>query len=134
MSNNKAMELLRANGRDSFYKPTKEIEITRLSEQVGSPFICTVKAIDMNQFKDLMREMGQEGDAVASMDASLEAVRMGLVDPCVTDKELHKQYGVQNWKEFLNFLFLTGEIMELSEAIMDISKLTPEEKKKTKKK
>lgn len=131
---NKALALLLSSSTDKFTKPTKEVEITRLSEALGEPFICTVQAIDMNQFKEILREAGESQNAESSMEASQLAVKMGLIDPKLTDKELQKHFNAPTYKELMNKMFLTGEIMELSEAIMDVSKLTPEEKKKIKKK
>lgn len=131
---NKALSLLLSSSTDKFKKPTKEVEIERLSELVGEPFLCTVQAIDMNQFKEILRETGEAGSAESSMDAAQLSVKMGLVDPKLTDKELQKHFNAPNYKELMNKMFLTGEIMQLSEAIMDISKLTPEEKQKIKKK
>ena len=130
---NKALSLLLSSSSDKFKKPTKEVEITRLSELVGEPFICTVQAIDMNQFKEILRETGEGASAESSMDAAQLAVKMGLVDPKLTDKELQKHFNAPNYRELMNKMFLTGEIMELSEAIMEVSKLNPEEKKKVKK-
>ena len=131
---NKALSLLLSSSSDKFKKPTKEVEITRLSELVGEPFVCTVQAIDMNQFKEILRETGESQNAESSMDAAQLAVKMGLVDPKLTDKELQKHFNAPNYRELMNKMFLTGEIMELSEAIMEVSKLNPEEKKKVKKK
>lgn len=130
----KALSLLLSSSTDKFKKPTKEIEITRLSEALGEPFMCTVQAIDMNQFKEILRETGESANAESSMEAAQLAVKMGLIDPKVTDKELQKHFAAPNYKELMNKMFLTGEIMELSEAIMEVSKLTPEEKKEIKKK
>lgn len=131
---NKALSLLLSSSSDKFKKPTKEVEITRLSELVGEPFICTVQAIDMNQFKEILRETGESQNAESSMEAAQLSVKMGLIDPKLTDKELQKHFGAPNYRELMNKMFLTGEIMELSEAIMEVSKLNPEEKKKVKKK
>lgn len=131
---NKALSLLLSSSSDKFKKPTKEVEITRLSEILGEPFICTVQAIDMNQFKEILRETGESQNAESSMEAAQLAVKMGLIDPKLTDKELQKHFNAPNYRELMNKMFLTGEIMELSEAIMEVSKLNPEEKKKIKKK
>lgn len=131
---NKALNLLLSSSTDKFKKPIKEVEIIRLSELVGEPFMCTVQAIDMNQFKEILRETRESGNAESSMEAAQLAVKMGLIDPKLTDKELQKHFNAPNYKELMNKMFLTGEVMELSEAIMDVSKLTPEEKKKIKKK
>lgn len=130
---NKALSLLLSSNTDKFKKPTKEVELTRLSEALGEPFLCTVQAIDMNQFKEILRETGDHS-AESSIEAAQLAVKMGLIDPKLTDKELQRHFNAPNYKELMNKMFLTCEIMELSEAIMDISKLTPEEKKKIKKK
>lgn len=131
---NKALSLLLSSSSDKFKKPTKEVEITRLSEILGEPFICTVQAIDMNQFKEILRETGESQNAESSMEAAQLAVKMGLIDPKLTDKNLQQHFNAPNYRELMNKMFLTGEIMQLSEAIMEVSKLNPEEKKKIKKK
>lgn len=131
---NKALSLLLSSNTDKFKKPTKEVELTRLTEALGEPFLCTVQAIDMNQFKEILRQTGETRNAESNIQVAELAVKMGLIDPKLTDKELQRHFNAPNYKELMNKMFLTGEIMELSEAIMDISKLNPEEKKEIKKK
>ncbi len=131
---NKALGLLLSSNTDKFKKPTKEVELTRLTEALGEPFLCTVQAIDMNQFKEILRQTGETRNAESNIQVAELAVKMGLIDPKLTDKELQRHFNAPNYKELMNKMFLTGEIMELSEAIMDISKLNPEEKKEIKKK
>ena len=131
---NKALGLLLSSNTDKFKKPTKEVELTRLTEALGEPFLCTVQAIDMNQFKEILRQTGETRNAESNIQVAELAFKMGLIDPKLTDKELQRHFNAPNYKELMNKMFLTGEIMELSEAIMDISKLNPEEKKEIKKK
>ena len=131
---NKALSLLLSSNTDKFKKPTKEVELTRLTEAHGEPFLCTVQAIDMNQFKEILRQTGETRNAESNIQVAELAVKMGLIDPKLTDKELQRHFNAPHYKEIMNKMFLTGEIMELSEAIMDISKLNPEEKKEIKKK
>lgn len=131
---NKALSLLLSSNTDKFKKPTKEVELTRLTEALGEPFLCTVQAIDMNQFKEILRQTGEARNAESNIEVAELAVKMGLIDPKLTDKELQKHFNAPNYKELMNKMFLTGEIVELSEAIMEISKLNPEEKKEIKKK
>lgn len=131
---NKALSLLLSSNTDKFKKPTKEVELTRLTEALGEPFLCTVQAIDMNQFKEILRQAGEARNAESNIQVAELAVKMGLIDPKLTDKELQKHFNAPNYKELMSKMFLTGEIVELSEAIMEISKLNPEEKKEIKKK
>lgn len=131
---NKALSLLLASNTDKFKKPTKEVEITRLTEVLGEPFLCTIQAIDMSQFKEILRQTGEERNTESNIEVAELAVKMGLIDPKLTDKELQKHFNAPNYKELMNKMFLTGEIVQLSEAIMEISKLNPEEKKEIKKK
>ena len=136
MSN--ALNLLMNCNQEVLKKPTKEIELTRLSEAMGEPFKVTVQAINLNQFKQIMEGSGiADQNATSSIEASAQAVKLGLIDPKLTDKKLQEQLGAPNWEELMNKLFLTGEVMQIAEGIMEISQLeAPQQpiKKNSKKK
>ena len=134
--NTNALELLLNSNLEAIKKPTKTMEIERLSEALGSKFEVTIQAIDLNQFTSVMKNSKEyeEDPQLSSIEAAVLAVKEGMISPKVTDKELQKHLGAANWKELLNKLFLTGEIMNISEEIMELSQLSPEDKKKIKKK
>ena len=134
--NTNAMELLLNSNIEAIKKPTKMVEIERLSEAFGATFEVEVQAIDLNQFTAVMKNSKEFEDdtQLSSIEASVLAVKEGMISPKLTDKELQKHLGASNWKELLNKLFLTGEIMNISEEIMNLSQLSSEDKKKIKKK
>lgn len=120
---------LLVNNQEALKRPTKEIEIPRLTESIGEPFNVTIKAINMRQLKETMRDVDTE-DIAGRFEYACLVVREGLEDPKVTDKELQKSLEAPNWEELLNKIFLAGEIMTISEEILTLSDLTGEAMKK----
>lgn len=132
MSN--ALNLLMNCNQEVLKKPTKQIEIPRLTEALGEKFEVTVQAINMGQFKTIMRESGlTEEDPTSAFEMQMLAVKMGMVDPKVTDKKLQEQLNAPNWEELTNKLFIMGEIATIAEAVMELSEMD-KKKKATKKK
>lgn len=131
MSN--ALNLLMSCNQEALKKPTKQIEIPRLTEALGEKFEVTVQAINMGQFKTIIRDSGlTEEDPTSAFEMQMLSVKLGMIDPKVTDKNLQKQLNAQNWEELTNKLFLMGEIATISEAVMELSEM--DTKKKTTKK
>lgn len=120
---------LLVNNQQALKKPTKEIEIPRLTESMGEKFEVTVKAINMAQLKGSIRELDTE-DVAGTFEYACLIAKEGLVDPQVTDKELQKALNAPNYEELLNKIFLAGEIMTISEEILTLSDLNGEAMKK----
>ena len=129
MSN--ALSLLMNVNQEKLKKPTKEVEVPRLSEIVEKQFNVTVKALNMAQLKEVLSGTKTD-DIISNFESSALVVRYGMLDPLVTNKDLQAQMGVQNWEELLNKLFLPGEVMTISQEILSISDLDGSGMKKKK--
>lgn len=122
---------LLVNNVAALEKPRKQIEIPRISKVVGEKFEVTIKAINMGQLKSAIRDLDVE-DVAGSFEYGCLIARYGLEEPRVTDKKLQEDLGVPNWEELLNKIFLPGEIMNLSEEILQLSDFDGEAMKKKK--
>lgn len=108
---NKAVDLLLGkNNKDA------QIEIERLSEQFGQPFLITIHPIDLLSIDESM-----DNDKKA-----YKIIEYGLVDE-LNDEEVFKQYNVSSFEELLNVIFLIGEIRYISEEITKLSLLSKED-------
>lgn len=104
--------------------PTRELEIKRLSEALGEKFVVELKAVRMDDFKDIQEKSGkvtQNMDQIDPYEMQLWSVIYGMANPNLKSKELKDKFGFKNPKEAVNSLFLPGEIASMAEAIMDIS-------------
>ena len=126
-----ALSLLMNVNQEKLKKPSKEVEVPRISEICGEQFNVTVKAINMGQLKEILRDV-KDDDVASNFESAAMIVRYGLLDPLITNKELQGQMGVQNWEELLNKLFLPGEVMTISQEILSISDLDGSGMKKKK--
>lgn len=113
--NKKALELLLSNSVEKFKKPQKEVEIKRLSEALGEPFMVTIQTVSM----DLMKEM--EESRLGNVDSAMKILEKGLIDPPVRNKEVQAKFGAPNYVDLINRLFVPGEIIKLSVEIADLS-------------
>lgn len=116
-------KLLKMDATPFTERETKEIEIKRLSEKFGEPFIVTVGAIDAERFIELSSEMlGNNGkvDFSKSFNTNALLVCEGVISPDLKNKDLQAHFKAQTPKELAKILF-KGEISKLSNAITELS-------------
>lgn len=104
-------------------RETKDIEIKRLSEKFGEPFIVTVGAIDTERFIELSSEsLDKNGkiDYAKSYNASALLVCEGIISPDLKNKDLQAHFKASTPKELAKILF-KGEITKLSSAISELT-------------
>ena len=107
-------------------KPTKEIEIKRLSELMGSPFNVKCQAIDGERYADIQRtavDLNKKGGLrnINLFEMQVLTVLDGVVEPSLKDKKLIEHFGCVTPKDLVKKLFLSGEIADLSNAITELS-------------
>jgi hypothetical protein len=120
---NLAEALLAADAGKVKSKRTKDIEIKRLSEMMGVPFIIHLKQIPNRR----VREIQDRAIVIKGKDTKTDqyALYMGLICDGIENKEFDnkevlKHFGAATRKELFDVLFNAGEIQDIAE---EISKL-----------
>lgn len=108
--------------------PTKEVEITRLSEIFGKPFILTCQALTPEKYEEVQDMAVQVSGKDVDLDLAqlqLFTVMEGVIDengnPLFKSKELRTKYKVPTPKEVVRKVLLSGEIVAV---YTEIAKLT----------
>ena len=108
--------------------PTKRIEIKRLSEVFGKPFIVTCKALSPEKYEEVqdlaIKVSGKDVDLDVNL-LQLFVVLEGVVDdsgkPMFKNKELMTKFKVSTPKELIKRVLLSGEIANIYGEISELS-------------
>ena len=108
--------------------PTKEVEITRLTEVFEAPFIVTCKALTPEKYEevqDMALEInGKDVDLdikLLQMLAVIEGVMDHTGKPLLKNKEVMAKFKASTPKELCNTLFISGEVANLYEIISNLT-------------
>lgn len=108
--------------------PTKQVEISRLSEAFGTPFIVTCKALSPEKYEEVQDMAVKVSGKDVDLDVNLlqtfvviEGVVDGDGNPMMKNKELLTKFKAQTPKELVKKLFLSGEIANIYGAISELS-------------
>ena len=106
--------------------PTKEMEITRLTELMGAPFKVKCKAIDGERYAEIQRagvDITKKGSikSLNIFEMHVLTVIDGVVEPSMKDAKLLQHFGCVTPKELVKKLFLAGEIADLNNIITELS-------------
>lgn len=109
--------------------PMGEVEIKRISDLCGEPFIVKCKAISGNRHTELTALMtNKKGDldlGKAYKVNTLMAVE-GVVEPDLKNEELQKHFGCKTPKDLAEKLFPGGDMAKVGELISELSGFTKE--------
>lgn len=135
MENNIVNTLMELDPEKLVRKTRKEIEIKRLSNIMGKPFMVSVAAIPGERYMELAGNMVDEEGAVDF--AQLHSVNVnlslaGMVSPDMKDRELQKHFGCATPKDLLDKFFNGGEISKIADAVTELSGYGKDKKKKVK--
>ena len=113
------LDLLLGSDVGEIKLPTKEVEITRLSQVYGAPFILTIKAITPAKFVK-----GKDAD-IDITQLQLFTVIEGVVDatgaPMFKNKELMSKFKVSTPKDLVRAILLSGEIAKIYGEISELA-------------
>ena len=108
--------------------PTSQVEITRLSEALGKPFILTCQALTPEKYEEVQDMALQVSGKDVDLDLAqlqLFTVMEGVIDsngnPLFKSKELRTKYKVPTPKEVVRKVLLSVEIVAV---YTEIAKLT----------
>lgn len=111
--NNKAVSLLLSNADSK--EVYSELEIKRLSDKFGQPFILNLYPIDVYKL-DLIKDKDEK---------QYKALELSLKD--LNNKELLEARGVSSFNELIDEIFIVGEVNDIYNAILDVSVISKED-------
>ncbi|MSS91373.1 hypothetical protein FYJ45_25000 [Eisenbergiella tayi] len=115
--------------------PTGTMEIKRLSEMMGEPFIVKCRAIPGERYTELSTQIiGDNGEADYGKvySTSTLIVVEGIMEPNLKDPELLKHFGCATPKDLAGILFQGGDMQKVSDLITDLSGFGDDTDKKIK--
>ena len=122
------LDLLLGADADKIKLPTSQVEITRLSEALGDPFILTCQALTPEQYEEVQDMALSVSGKDVDLDVSqlqLFTVMEGVVDaegkPLFKSKELRDKYKVPTPKEVVKKVLLSGEIVAVYTVIAKLT-------------
>ena len=117
------LDLLLGSDVGEIKLPTKEVEITRLSQVYGAPFILIIKAITPAKFEEIDVK-GKDAD-IDITQLQLFTVIEGVVDatgaPMFKNKELMSKFKVSTPKDLVRAILLSGEIAKIYGEISELA-------------
>jgi len=96
--------------------PTGQVEIKRLSKELGQPFYIKFRAATVNEIK----EIGEKAGNNEAEEMKWTIYELSL-DPDFKNKELREKYGVKRPVDIVDTILLGGEILTVYQAILRLS-------------
>lgn len=122
------LDLLLGSDIDTIKLPTKEVEITRLSEIFGKPFILTCQALSPEKYEEVQDMAVSVKGKDVDLDVSqlqLFTVMEGVIGedgkPLFKSAELRSKYKVPTPKDVVRKILLSGEITAVYTQIAKLS-------------
>lgn len=101
-------KLLRVDKEKATEKETKKIKSKRLAKLVGDDAEITIRELSGKRYNDLQAMLfDKKGNrnVNATYDFNLMCCVYGVVDPCLTDKDLMEHFGAVTPKDLAAILF-----------------------------
>nr|DAF51910.1 MAG TPA: tail assembly chaperone protein [Siphoviridae sp. ctOb14] len=118
--------LLQLDANKVAEKPTKEIEIKRLSRLAGKKVMFKCQALDGQTYGDIQRmsiDISKKGNLqdLKIFEMQLMTCIEGTIDPNLKDQKLLDHYNASTPKELVRKMLLPGEISDLYNIINELS-------------
>lgn len=125
----KITDLLLDADFEQIERPSKEVEIKRLSNIFGEKFTVLCKALTYDKYSEIQEnciEMNSKEPTFDLQKLQLELVFNGVFDAqdgtrLFSNKELQKKFKVPHGKELVKRLLLSGEISALADTITELT-------------
>jgi Phage XkdN-like protein. len=122
------LDLLLGSDVGEIKLPTKQVEITRLTEVYGTPFIITCKALTPDRYEEVqdmaLEVKGKEVDLdvnLLQLFVTLEGVMDDTGKSMFKNKDLMSKFKAQTPKELVRKILLSGEITSVYSEIAKLS-------------
>ena len=116
------LDLLLQMDESKLKKPSKDIEMKRLSELLGEQVIFKVEALSPAKMEEVQELcMDEKTDNINLAELQLLTTIEGVKEPNLKSKELMDKFGVYTPKDLVRKILLPGEIISLYGIIGDLS-------------
>lgn len=122
------LDMLLGSDIEEIKLPTKEVEVQRLSEVYGTPFVLTITALTPDQYEEIQDMAvgikGKDADIDLKLLQTLvllEGVVDGAGKPMFKNKDLMSKFKVKTPKELIKKILLSGEIASIYGEISELS-------------
>ncbi|MBZ9637529.1 phage tail assembly chaperone [Clostridium sp. FP1] len=126
MMSKSTLDLLLKSDLTKIQRPTKEVELKRLSEILGDTVIFKCEALDAERFNEIqenalhINEKG-EFENINTGEMQIFTILEGVKEPSLKSKDLLEKFGAVTPKELIKKLLLPGEISNLYNIISELS-------------
>jgi len=121
------LDLLLKLDESKIKKPTKQVEIKRLSEILGEKVVFTCQAVTANKMAEIQEMvLDVKTQQIDVQEMQIMTVLAGVKEPNLKSKELMEKFNVPTPKELLQKLLLSGEITNLYNVISELSGYGPD--------
>jgi hypothetical protein len=119
---NNILDLLLKEDVSKIKKPTKKVEIKRLSKVFGQKIIFTCEGLDSNQLQYINESSENDGEQDIAQMRRLTVIE-GVKDPSLKSKELCEKFKAVTPNELLkdDKFLLPGEILSLYRVVSDLT-------------
>ncbi|MCT4605860.1 MAG: hypothetical protein N4A64_07105 [Marinisporobacter sp.] len=116
------LDLLLQLDESKLRKPSKEVEMKRLSEAIGEKVIFRVEALTPDKMEEIQElAMDEEQESINIGELQRMTVIEGVKSPSLKSKELMDKFHVYTPKDLVTKLLLPGEIITLYNIIGELS-------------
>jgi len=116
------LDLLLQLDESKLKKPSKEVEMKRLSELTGEKIIFKVEALTPAKMEEIQEvSMDEKLESINLSELQIMTVLEGVKEPSFKAKELMDKFGVYTPKDLIRKILLPGEIITLYNIIGDLS-------------
>lgn len=129
-------KLLALDAKKYKEKQTGQLEIKRLSELTGEPFIVKVQEVDadrLGEIQAMMFDKKGRQDLSQARKVSKLIVLEGILEPDLKGENLQKHFGAATPKELADILFKGNELTNIADKIATLSGFTDEEEEEEQK-
>lgn len=116
------LDLLLQLDEGKLKKPSKKVEMKRLSGLTGEKMIFKVEALSPDKMEEIQEmSMDEAMENINVSELQIMTVLEGVKDPKFKSKELMDKFGVYTPKDLIRKILLPGEIITLYNIIGDLS-------------
>lgn len=117
------IDLLLKIDKTKLVRPSKDVEVKRLSEALGEPFVVTCQALTADEQEEIQENVSvnTDGEISADKNIQIETVLHGVKDPDLYSKKVIEYFGAATAYDAVKKIFLPGEVTSIYNTITRLS-------------
>lgn len=123
-------KLLALDAKKYKEKQMAEIEVKRLSNLIGEPFIVKVQEVDsdkMQEIQSMLFDKKGRYDISQIRKINKLTVLEGVIEPDLKDEKIQKHFGAATPKDLVDILFKGAELTKIADKVAEVSGFIGEE-------